>query len=238
MEISECQTPGPQLHSTVGTSRWSARPQEGGCFLVQRTSSPPFSLSCPVPTLTPALLSLHRLLIAGTGFSTLEQILILLKFTKDLLLTSSYLSDRIFTGEHIKSLVTQYLNITDSHWCSWSVSTMVVGEGAGGVLEERGVGRRGQWLWGSSARPFLQSSQAGLLTSVVPVHLLRLYQMLFFTLPGTPVFNYGDEIGLEAALPGQVLHAASPAQWGGCVHPSQWFCGRRQTDLSLAVSSI
>ncbi|XP_039716060.1 amino acid transporter heavy chain SLC3A2 [Pteropus medius] len=112
-----------------------------------------------------------KLLIAGTGFSTLEQILILLKFTKDLLLTSSYLSDRIFTGEHIKSLVTQYLNITDSHWCSWS------------------------------------SSQAGLLTSVVPVHLLRLYQMLFFTLPGTPVFNYGDEIGLEAALPGQPAKA-------------------------------
>lgn len=28
--------------------------------------------------------------------------------------------------------------------------------------------------------------------------LVRLYQLLLFTLPGTPVFNYGDEIGLQA----------------------------------------
>ncbi|KAK2862805.1 hypothetical protein Q5P01_002338 [Channa striata] len=28
--------------------------------------------------------------------------------------------------------------------------------------------------------------------------LLRLYQLLLFTMPGTPVFTYGDEIGLEA----------------------------------------
>lgn len=174
----------------------------------------------------------RRLLIAGTGFSNLEQIRSLLRFTKDLLLTSSYLSDRIFTGEHIKFLASQYLNVTDGHWCSWSVST-VVGGGGGG----RGAGRRGRWLWGSSACPFLQLSQAGLLTSFVPRHLLRLYQLLFFTLPGTPVFSYGDEIGLEAALPGQVLHAGSPppARRGGCVHPSQWFRGCWQTDLSLGV---
>ncbi|XP_015983416.2 4F2 cell-surface antigen heavy chain [Rousettus aegyptiacus] len=112
-----------------------------------------------------------KLLIAGTGFSNLEQILSLLRFTKDLLLTSSYLSDRIFTGEHIKFLASQYLNVTNNHWCSWSLS------------------------------------QAGLLTSFVPRHLLRLYQLLFFTLPGTPVFSYGDEIGLEAALPGQPAKA-------------------------------
>lgn len=29
--------------------------------------------------------------------------------------------------------------------------------------------------------------------------LIRLYQLLLFTLPGTPVFTYGDEIGLPAA---------------------------------------
>lgn len=72
----------------------------------------------------------RRLLIAGTGFSNLEQIRSLLRFTKDLLLTSSYLSDRIFTGEHIKFLASQYLNVTNNHWCSWSVST-VVGGGRG-----------------------------------------------------------------------------------------------------------
>lgn len=62
---------------------------------------------------------------------------------------------------------------------------------------------------------FLQLSQARLLTSSVPAYLLRLYQLLLFTLPGTPVFNYGDEIGLQAAdILGQVVCAASPAQCG------------------------
>ncbi|XP_077615808.1 amino acid transporter heavy chain SLC3A2 [Crocuta crocuta] len=113
-----------------------------------------------------------RLLIAGTESSELQQILSLLGSTEDLLLTSSYLSGSISTGKHAELLVSQYLNATDSRWCSWSVS------------------------------------QAGLLTSFVPAHLLRLYQLLLFTLPGTPVFSYGDEIGLEAAtLPGQPAKA-------------------------------
>ncbi|XP_012520162.1 PREDICTED: 4F2 cell-surface antigen heavy chain [Propithecus coquereli] len=51
-------------------------------------------------------------------------------------------------------------------------------------------------------------SQAGLMTSFLPAQLLRLYQLLFFTLPGTPIFSYGDEIGLQtAALPGQPVEA-------------------------------
>uniref|UniRef100_A0A4X1VK70 Amino acid transporter heavy chain SLC3A2 n=1 Tax=Sus scrofa TaxID=9823 RepID=A0A4X1VK70_PIG len=113
-----------------------------------------------------------RLLIAGTDSSDLQQILSLLEPTKDLLLTSSYLSNSSFTGKQTSFLVTQYLNATGSHWCSWSLS------------------------------------QAGLLTSSVPSHLLRLYQLLLFTLPGTPVFSYGDEIGLEeAVLPGQPVKA-------------------------------
>lgn len=113
-----------------------------------------------------------RLLIAGTDSSDLQQILSLLEPTKDLLLTSSYLSNSSFTGKQTSFLVTQYLNATGSRWCSWSLS------------------------------------QAGLLTSSVPSHLLRLYQLLLFTLPGTPVFSYGDEIGLEeAVLPGQPVKA-------------------------------
>lgn len=28
--------------------------------------------------------------------------------------------------------------------------------------------------------------------------LIRLYHLLLFTMPGTPVFTYGDEIGLQA----------------------------------------
>ncbi|KAM5247252.1 amino acid transporter heavy chain SLC3A2 [Ctenodactylus gundi] len=115
-----------------------------------------------------------RLLIAGTNASDLQQILSLLESTQDLLLTSSYLSSANVSGEHTKSLVTQYLNSTGGHWCSWSLS------------------------------------QAGLLSSFVPAQLLRLYQLLLFTLPGTPVFSYGDEIGLQAAgLPGQPAEAPS-----------------------------
>lgn len=75
----------------------------------------------------------------------------------------------------------------------------------------------------TSVHPFPQLSQTGFLASLVPAHLRRLYQLLLFTLPGTPVFNYGDEIGLEAAaLPGQVRLAASPrTPWGGCVGGSR-----------------
>ncbi|XP_056298606.1 solute carrier family 3 member 2a [Pseudoliparis swirei] len=32
----------------------------------------------------------------------------------------------------------------------------------------------------------------------MPPGLIRLYQLLLFTMPGTPVFTYGDEIGLQA----------------------------------------
>ncbi|KAJ1065737.1 hypothetical protein CapIbe_022503 [Capra ibex] len=113
-----------------------------------------------------------RLLIAGTDSSDLQQILRLLEPTKDLLLTSSYLSHSSLTGNHTNFLVTQYLDAFGSNWCSWSVS------------------------------------QAGLLTSFVSPQLLRLYQLLLFTLPGTPVFSYGDEIGLEGAgLSGQPAKA-------------------------------
>ncbi|KAF5925998.1 hypothetical protein HPG69_016034 [Diceros bicornis minor] len=150
-----------------------------------------------------------RLLIAGTESSDLQQILSLLDSTKDLLVTSSYLSNSVFTGKHVEFLVTQYLNTMGSRWCSWSVSTRAVGEGQEAFWRKEVLGDGGRGgLWGSPARPFLQLSQAGLLTSFVPAQLLRLYQLLLFTLPGTPVFSYGDEIGLEAAaLPGQPVTA-------------------------------
>ena len=183
-------------------------PQERVEFLAQRTF---FASSTNVNSRS----VLCRLLIAGTDSSDLQQILRLLEPTKDLLLTSSYLSHSSLTGNHTNFLVTQYLDAFGSNWCSWSVSTTVVGEGAGCLLEERVLGSGGRsGLWGSRVCPFLQVSQAGLLTSFVSPQLLRLYQLLLFTLPGTPVFSYGDEIGLEGAgLPGQVMLAACPAQW-------------------------
>lgn len=36
------------------------------------------------------------------------------------------------------------------------------------------------------------------LSKKAPPGLIRLYQLLLFTMPGTPVFTYGDEIGLHA----------------------------------------
>lgn len=53
--------------------------------------------------------------------------------------------------------------------------------------QQRNVG------WGLGASKLEQLSK--LATSS---DLVRLYQLLLFTLPGTPVFTYGDEIGLQA----------------------------------------
>lgn len=76
------------------------------------------------------ILALCRLLIAGTKSSDLQQIVNILESTGgDLLLTSSYLSNSTLTGEHTEMLVTKYLNATGSHWRSWSVSTLLMGEG-------------------------------------------------------------------------------------------------------------
>ncbi|XP_005351951.1 4F2 cell-surface antigen heavy chain [Microtus ochrogaster] len=146
-----------------------------------------------------------RLLIAGTDSSDLQQILSILESTSDLLLTSSYLSNSSFTGEHTESLVTQYLNATCSRWCGWSVS------------------------------------QAGLLTASIPAQLLRLYQLLLFTLPGTPIFSYGDEIGLKAAVvPGQPVQApvmpwneSSFPQTSGPISPDMTVKGQNEDPSSI-----
>lgn len=52
--------------------------------------------------------------------------------------------------------------------------------------------------WGLGA-----AQQDQLSKQAVTPALIRLYQLLLFTMPGTPVFTYGDEIGLQA---GQVSH--------------------------------
>uniref|UniRef100_A0A8C1WT79 Solute carrier family 3 member 2a n=1 Tax=Cyprinus carpio TaxID=7962 RepID=A0A8C1WT79_CYPCA len=44
----------------------------------------------------------------------------------------------------------------------------------------------------------LSGRTLGSLASRTPAVPVRLYQMLLFTLPGTPVFNAGDEVGLKA----------------------------------------
>lgn len=53
--------------------------------------------------------------------------------------------------------------------------------------EQRSVG------WGLGATVQQQLSKQ----ATTPA-LKRLYQLLLFTMPGTPVFTYGDEIGLHA----------------------------------------
>ncbi len=40
----------------------------------------------------------------------------------------------------------------------------------------------------------------GSLASRTPAAPVRLYQMLLFTLPGTPVFSAGEEVGLKAGV--------------------------------------
>lgn len=52
--------------------------------------------------------------------------------------------------------------------------------------------------WGLGA-----AQQDQLSKQAVTPALIRLYQLLLLTMPGTPVFTYGDEIGLQA---GQVSH--------------------------------
>ncbi|XP_037373624.1 4F2 cell-surface antigen heavy chain [Talpa occidentalis] len=127
-----------------------------------------------------------RLLIAGTGSSDLNQILNLLESTKDLLLTSSYLS-----MGNPKAQITQYLDAIGDGWGSWALS------------------------------------QGELMTRFVPPPLLRLYYLLFFTLRGTPVFSYGDEIGLQTA--GQP--AKAPVMpWGESSDPST--AGSGNTNLT------
>lgn len=37
--------------------------------------------------------------------------------------------------------------------------------------------------------------------------LIRLYHLLLFTMPGTPVFTYGDEIGLQSAQASSIRSA-------------------------------
>uniref|UniRef100_A0A665UA72 Solute carrier family 3 member 2b n=1 Tax=Echeneis naucrates TaxID=173247 RepID=A0A665UA72_ECHNA len=57
-----------------------------------------------------------------------------------------------------------------------------------------------QHLYSSHNQTFLAWSldgrSEGHLASLVGPALVKLHQLLLFTLPGTPVFNYGDEIGL------------------------------------------
>ncbi|KAM7366151.1 hypothetical protein PAMP_015616 [Pampus punctatissimus] len=53
--------------------------------------------------------------------------------------------------------------------------------------QQRSVG------WGLGAAKQVQLSK-----QAVSQGLIRLYQLLLFTMPGTPVFTYGDEIGLQA----------------------------------------
>ncbi|KAM9827251.1 solute carrier family 3 member 2a [Neosynchiropus ocellatus] len=72
----------------------------------------------------------------------------------------------------------------------------------------------------------------------IPQGLIRLYQLLLFTLPGTPVFTYGDEIGLQKQGPespkmpwnlekepeeGVTTNATAEAQREAYVSTKKWF---------------
>ncbi|XP_012676088.2 4F2 cell-surface antigen heavy chain-like [Clupea harengus] len=60
----------------------------------------------------------------------------------------------------------------------------------------------------------LSRANVGHLATAVTPKQLRLYEIMLFTLPGTPVFNYGDEIGLEdqgSIVPNMVWDYEEPA---------------------------
>ncbi|TNN87373.1 4F2 cell-surface antigen heavy chain [Liparis tanakae] len=52
------------------------------------------------------------------------------------------------------------------------------------------------WNLGGRVQGHLGGRDQGHLASLVGPNLVRQHQLLLLTLPGTPVFNYGDEIGL------------------------------------------
>lgn len=54
--------------------------------------------------------------------------------------------------------------------------------------------------WASMAWGLGAAQQEHLSKLAVPQGLIRLYQLLLFTMPGTPVFTYGDEIGLQTKV--------------------------------------
>uniref|UniRef100_A0A2K6SD58 Solute carrier family 3 member 2 n=1 Tax=Saimiri boliviensis boliviensis TaxID=39432 RepID=A0A2K6SD58_SAIBB len=108
---TQVDTVATKVKVSVGADGWWNSDAGAGMVLSQQA----------LQILTLLVAVILRLLIAGTNSSDLQQILSLLESNKDLLLTSSYLSNSSFTGEHTKSLVTQYLNATGNRWCSWSL---------------------------------------------------------------------------------------------------------------------
>ncbi|KAG9475414.1 hypothetical protein GDO78_003697 [Eleutherodactylus coqui] len=87
------------------------------------------------------------------------------------------------------------------------------------------AGGQDKILW--AIRPRL-----GHMASVVKEKLLRVYQLLLFTLPGTPLTLYGDEIGLKD-LPGQPSRGTY-MQWdNGKNHGFSDSAGREANELNM-----
>ncbi|XP_056152500.1 4F2 cell-surface antigen heavy chain-like [Lampris incognitus] len=61
----------------------------------------------------------------------------------------------------------------------------------------------------------LGSPAGGHLASLDGPALVKLYQLFLLTLPGTPVFNYGDEIGLGDQSPMMIWDAEEPEELNG-----------------------
>ncbi|NP_001079446.1 solute carrier family 3 (amino acid transporter heavy chain), member 2 L homeolog [Xenopus laevis] len=79
-----------------------------------------------------------------------------------------------------------------------------LGESIKQYVEETGI-QGNSWMIGAP--------QMRHMASLVNEKLLRVYQLLLFTLPGTPISLYGDEIGLKD-LPGQPAQSSRPnMQW-------------------------
>ncbi|XP_058876708.1 4F2 cell-surface antigen heavy chain-like [Acipenser ruthenus] len=134
-------------------------------------------------------------------------------------LTGNYSTEerpRILIGETSLQDMDQVLSLQNRSAADLLVSGVLgrlnrtgsaVAAGVEGYLSEL----RGSWPgWAVGGRV------AGHMASLVPQRLLGVYHTLLFTIPGTPVTNYGDEIGLRDE-PGQA--AKSPRmQWDESGH--------------------
>ncbi|XP_056383527.1 4F2 cell-surface antigen heavy chain [Hyla sarda] len=119
---------------------------------------------------------------------------------------------RVLLISSVESVSSDILGILNDSSSGILSTSYLLGKGneSDGTIGERVrqyknvTGEEDKILW--AIRPRL-----GHMASVVKENLLRVYQLLLFTLPGTPLTLYGDEIGLKD-LPGQPAHGTY-MQW-------------------------
>ncbi|KAK9534274.1 hypothetical protein VZT92_009329 [Zoarces viviparus] len=107
---------------------------------------------------------------------------------------------RVLIGVTERSSAEDVSTLLNSTGVDLLVSRVLLGPGSAGAADATELAQSVQLLYSSHSQLKLAWSLGGrdqghLALLVVPA-LVKLHQLLLLTLPGTPVFNYGDEIGL------------------------------------------